>query len=172
MQSLSIFVVIETLPAAPSTVCRISLPNLITSFFRNERKLALTCLKTETTLQYRHQKQAIILIVTILFELNACNNKISNKKGRVGSHLVWVDDFHCFHFFLKLFFFGYFVYIFWFFLEYFTIFFVFLCFFNCFWSYTAQGTTGRPISLPSSTIISFVSLVNCTTVLYQRKPLF
>ena len=104
MQSLSIFVVIENLPAAPSTICRISLPNLITSFFRNERKLALTCLKTETTLQYRHQKQAIILIVPILFELNACNNKISNKKGRVGSHLVWVDDFHCFHFFLKLFF--------------------------------------------------------------------
>ena len=47
-----------------------------------ERKLALTCLKTQIALQYKHQKQATSLIVTILTDISACNNNISNNNKR------------------------------------------------------------------------------------------
>ena len=63
---------------------------LISRPFWIERKLALTCLNTQTTLQYKHQKRATILIVTILFDINACNNKISinnKREGRITSRL-------------------------------------------------------------------------------------
>ena len=47
--------------------------------FRIERKLALTCLNTHITLQYKHQKRATKLIVPILTDINACNNDISKN---------------------------------------------------------------------------------------------
>ena len=51
--------------------------------FRIERNLALTCLNTQLTLQYKPHKRATKLIVTILTDINACNNNISinNKRG-------------------------------------------------------------------------------------------
>ena len=53
--------------------------------FRIERrKLALMRLKTQKTLQYRHQKKTTILIVTFLLNINACNNNISNSNKREG----------------------------------------------------------------------------------------
>ena len=60
-----------------------------------ERKLALTCLNTQTTLQYKPHKRATKTIVTILTDINACNNDISinNKRdGRITSCLG--DDFY------------------------------------------------------------------------------
>ena len=57
---------------------------------RIERKLALTCLNTQTTLQYKPHKRAIKMIVTILIDINACNNNISinnKREGRITSCL-------------------------------------------------------------------------------------
>ena len=64
--------------------------SLIPRPFRIQRKLALTCLNTQRTLQYKHHKRATKFIVTILFDKNACNKKISNnnkRDGRITSRL-------------------------------------------------------------------------------------
>ena len=58
--------------------------------FRIERKLALTCLNTQLTLQYKPHKRATKLTVTILTDINACKNNISNnnkREGRITSRL-------------------------------------------------------------------------------------
>ena len=77
----SIVVVVEPLLVAPCTACRIS---LLPRPFRIERKLALTCLNTQTTLQYKPHKRATKKIVTILTEKNACNNNISINNKQEG----------------------------------------------------------------------------------------
>ena len=88
---------------APCTACRIS---LLQRPFRIVRKLALTCLNTQITLQYKPYKRATKLIVMILTDINACNHKISiNKKrgGRItssGADFYWFFKLsHCFRFF-------------------------------------------------------------------------
>ena len=87
----SIVVVLETLPADSLHGLPDQSSALFTRPFRIARKLALTCLNTQTTLHYRHQKWITVLIITILFEINACNNKLSNnnrREGRITSRLV------------------------------------------------------------------------------------
>ena len=105
---------------------------LIPRFFRIERKLSLTCMNTQTTLQYEHQKRATILIVTILFDIIDCNNNIPNnnkREGRIKSGLG-MDDFHWFY----KFFYCFFLVIFYvFFLRCSTFLFDFLYIFKCFW---------------------------------------
>ena len=64
--------------------------SLIPRPFRIERKLALPCLNTQITLQYKHHKRATQLIVTILTDTNACKNNISNnnkEEGRITPRL-------------------------------------------------------------------------------------
>ena len=58
--------------------------SLIPRPFRIERKLALTCLNTQITLQFKQHKQATQLIVATLIDINACNNNISNNNKREG----------------------------------------------------------------------------------------
>ena len=60
-----------------------------------ERNLSLTCLNAQIILQNKPHKQATKLIVTILTDINACNNNISinnNGGGRITSCLG--DDFY------------------------------------------------------------------------------
>ena len=52
--------------------------------FRIERKLALTCLNTQITLQYKPHKRATKSIVTVLTAINAGNNNIFNNNKREG----------------------------------------------------------------------------------------
>ena len=56
--------------------------SLISRPFRIERILALTCLNTQITLQYKPHKRATKLILTILTDIKACNNNISNNNKR------------------------------------------------------------------------------------------
>ena len=109
------------------------------------------CLNTQISLQYNHHKRATELIVTILIDINACNNNLSG--GRVGSkqtggsgHIssggmtstdVILFSFTVFGFF------GY-LFVFCFFLGTMLLLYVF----KNFWSRTSQGTTGRQISPP------------------------
>ena len=79
----SIVVILEPLLVGPCTACRFT-SSLIPRRFRNERKLAITCLHTLKTLQYKHQKRATNLIVTIQTDINACNHNESNNKKREG----------------------------------------------------------------------------------------
>ena len=93
----SIVVVVEPLLDAPCIACRISLlprPLRIelksADPFRIERNLSLTCLNAQITLQYKPHKRATKLIVTILTDINACNNNISinnKRQGRITSCL-------------------------------------------------------------------------------------
>ena len=58
--------------------------------FRVERNLSLTCLNAQITLQYKPHKRATKLVVTILTDINACNNNISinnKREGRITSCL-------------------------------------------------------------------------------------
>ena len=93
----STVVVIEPLLVAPCTACRISLlprPLRIqcksAEPSRIERKLALTCFNTQTTLQYKPHKRATKMIVTILIDINACNNNISINIKREGRITSWL----------------------------------------------------------------------------------
>ena len=67
--------------------------------FRIERKLALTCLNTQTTLQYKPHKRATKMVVTILIDINDCNNNISINNQREGRILFFFLLFYCFYFF-------------------------------------------------------------------------
>ena len=86
----STVVVVEPLLVVPCIACRISLlprPSGLSAIsrpFRIEGKLALRCLNTQTTLQYKPQKRATKMIVTILIGINACNNNISINNKREG----------------------------------------------------------------------------------------
>ena len=80
--------------------------------FRTERKLALTCLNTQITLQYKPHKRATKLIVTILTDINACNNVIYLKQQTQGSDHIssggmiftdFIPFFYRFCFFLLIF---------------------------------------------------------------------
>ena len=83
---------------------------------RIKRNLAFTCLNTQKTLQYKHHKRATNSIVTIVFDINVCKNKISNHhrlevwiKSRLGRlFLLILYFFYCFWFFrLFLYVFGF-----------------------------------------------------------------
>ena len=110
--SLRPFLLLRALLAGPDQSSA-----LISRPFRIERKLALTCLNTQTTLPYKHQKRATILIVTILFGINSCSTKLSNinkREGRITSRLggcfLLLLYIFCFLFFFVIFYvFGFFL---------------------------------------------------------------
>ena len=77
--------------------------------FRIERKLALTCLNTQTTLQYKPHKRATKMVVTILIDINDCNNNISINNQREGRILFFFLLFTVFIFFRLLFIFLFFL---------------------------------------------------------------
>ena len=87
----SIFVVVEPLVVAPCTACWIS---LLPRPFRIERKsadpsgLIINVLKCSNNPTVQAYKRATKLIVTILTDINACNNNIffnNKREGRITS---------------------------------------------------------------------------------------
>ena len=107
---------------------------------RNCAQLALTSLITQITLQYKQQKRSTTLIVTIVFDITACNNKISNNNKRE----VWITNrLGGWFLLIFMFFFGF---SFLFFVSWVLYYFLFgfLYIFGgpkYFWSHTAQGST-------------------------------
>ena len=165
----SMVVVHEPLSAAPCPACRISFLSDQENL-RNCAQLALTSLITQITLQYKQQKRSTTLIVTIVFDITACNNKISNNNKRE----VWITNRlgGCF-LLIFMFFFWFFhsVFFSWF-LYYFL--FGFLYIFGgpkYFWSHTAQGST-ESRNRPTFVIREFLVLTRLKnkTREYGRLP--
>ena len=108
------------------------------------------CLNAQITLQYKPHKQATKLIVTILTDINACNNNISinNKRGGTDHILSGGMISTDFLLFTVFGFFSYFFLCFLFFLGTILLLFGFIYIFKCFGSRTTQDMTGSRIPPP------------------------